>query len=291
MKLRSVRRFLHLSLIHIKLVKKRIRIAQRLGVDLGEMKEWYLEYQIHKNRPGLLGDISSLLGMLSINIVSINGLEDRRRGMLIRSSSDDQIERFRAILDTIDNITVKKFREPRVRDRLAIRHGRYIERDADDKKTFRFVRDELGLLVDFMAELFKKNEHYLVGIRGMPRVGKTESVVAASVCANKRWSFISSTLLRQTVRSQLGEDELSGNHIYIIDGIVSTMRATEKHRMLVNDLMNIPAVKVIEHPDIFIRETEYTLEDFGCIIELRNEENEEINYDVVESGFSSFDIS
>ena len=27
-----------------------------------EKKEWYLEYEIQKNRPGLLGDISSLLG-------------------------------------------------------------------------------------------------------------------------------------------------------------------------------------------------------------------------------------
>lgn len=258
---------------------------------MGEKKEWYLEYEIHKNRPGLLGDISSLLGMLSINIVTINGVEDRRRGMLILSKHDDQITRFRSILDTIDNITVRKLREPRLRDRLAVMHGRYIERDADDKKTFRFVRDELGLLVDFMAELFKKDRHYLVGIRGMPRVGKTESLVAASVCANKRWSFISSTLLRQTVRNQLADDELEEGHIYIIDGIVSMMRATEKHRMLVDDILRLPAVKVVEHPDIFVRESSYTLEDFDCIIELRNNEKEEITYEVVESGFSSFDIS
>lgn len=213
------------------------------------------------------------------------------RGMLIRSSSDDQVARFRAILYTIDSITVTKFREPRLRDRLAIRHGRYIERDADDRKTFRFIRTELGLLVDFMAELFKRREHYLVGIRGMPRVGKTESIVAASVCANKRWAFISSTLLRQTVRNHLTDEELSEDHIYIIDGIVSTMRSTEKHRNLVRDMMRLPAVKVVEHPDIFIRETEYELDDFDCIIELRNDESEEITYEVVESGFSSFDIS
>ena len=36
---------------------------------------WYLEYEIIINRPGLLGDISSLLGMLSINIVTINGID------------------------------------------------------------------------------------------------------------------------------------------------------------------------------------------------------------------------
>ncbi|WP_088105151.1 DUF3388 domain-containing protein [Halalkalibacter urbisdiaboli] len=254
-------------------------------------KEWYLEYQIHNNRPGLLGDISSLLGMLSINIVTINGVDDKNRGMLMRSKNDDQIARFRAILDTVDSIVVTKFRQPRLRDRLAIRHGRYIERDADDRKTFRFIRSELGLLVDFMAELFKQEGHFLVGIRGMPRVGKTESVVAASVCASKRWSFISSTLLRQTVRSHLAEDELSDDHIFIIDGIVSTMRATEKHRMLVRDIMRMPAVKVVEHPDIFVRETEYELDDFDCIIELRNDEGEKISYEVVESGFSSFDIS
>ena len=29
----------------------------------------------------------------------------------------------------------------------------------------------------------------------MPRVGKTESIVAGSVCAHKRWLFISSTLI------------------------------------------------------------------------------------------------
>ncbi|MCM3713260.1 DUF3388 domain-containing protein [Halalkalibacter oceani] len=258
---------------------------------MDDVKEWYLEYHIHKNRPGLLGDISSLLGMLKINIVTINGVDGMLRGMLIRSKSDDQVARFRAILETIEDIKVTKFREPRVRDRLAIRHGRYIERDADDRKTFRFIRTELGLLVDFMAELYKREGHLLVGIRGMPRVGKTESIVAASVCANKRWSFISSTLLRQTVRSQLADDELSEDHIFIIDGIVTTMRSTEKHRMLVRDIMRLPAVKVVEHPDIFVRETEYELDDFDCIIELRNDEKEEITYEVVESGFSSFDIS
>ncbi|MEK4565249.1 DUF3388 domain-containing protein [Alkalihalobacillus sp. FSL R5-0424] len=255
------------------------------------MKEWYFEYQLLENRPGILGDISSLLGMLSINIMTINGIDDSRRGMLLSSESDDQVERFKSILHTIGSVSVTKFREPRVRDRLAIRHGRYIERDAAERKTFRFIRRELGLLVDFMAELYKRDGHYLVGIRGMPRVGKTESVVAASVCANKRWSFISSTLLRQTVRSQLADDELSGDHIFIIDGIVSTMRSTEKHRTLVSEVMRQPVVKVVEHPDIFVRETEYELEDFDCIIELRNDENEKITYDVVEPGFSSFDIS
>ena len=117
-----------------------------------DRKEWYFEYEIQKNRPGLLGDISSLLGMLSINIVTINGVDEGRRGMLLKAKDYKNIERLESILSTMDTIKVIKIREPKLRDRLAVRHGRYIQRDADDKKTFRFVRDELGLLVDFMAE-------------------------------------------------------------------------------------------------------------------------------------------
>lgn len=260
-------------------------------------KEWYLEYEIQKNRPGLLGDISSLLGMLSINIVTINGVDEGRRGLLILAKDDDQIKRLESILHTMDTIKLIKLREPKLRDRLAVRHGRYIQRDADDKKTFRFVRNELGLLVDFMAELFKQEGHKLIGIRGMPRVGKTESLVAASVCANKRWLFVSSTLLKQTIRNQLIEDEYNENNLFILDGIVSTRRANERHWQLVREIMRLPSVKVIEHPDIFVQNSEYTLEDFDYIIELRNDAEEEITYEVVDhnnmfsgSDFGDFDF-
>lgn len=251
-------------------------------------KEWYMEYEINENRPGLLGEIASLLGMLRINILTINGVENRRRGMLIVSQEDEAIQRLHLILETMDVITLMKIREPKLRDRLAVRHGRYIERDEDEKKTFRFVRDELGLLVDFMAELFMKEGHRLIGIRGMPRVGKTESIVAASVCANKKWSFLSSTLLKQTMRSQLADDEMREDNIYIIDGIVSTLRGSEKHRMLVSDMMRLPSTKVVEHPDIFVRNTEYTLDDFDYIIELRNDDKQVISYEAVEQNYSSF---
>ncbi|TCT26701.1 uncharacterized protein DUF3388 [Melghiribacillus thermohalophilus] len=262
-----------------------------------EKKDWYLEYEIQYNRPGLLGDISSLLGMLSINIVTINGVEDSRRGLLLLYEKDEQIARLKSILETMDTIKLTKFRRPKLRDKLAVRHGRYIHSDVDDKKTFRFVRDELGLLVDFMAELFMKNGHRLIGIRGMPRVGKTESVVAASVCANKKWLFVSSTLLKQTIRNQLIEDEYSSENIFIIDGIVSTRRASEKHWQLVREIMRLPATKVVEHPDIFVRHTEYSLDDFDYFIELRNDNDEEITYEDVDrttfsqdDGFSMFDF-
>ncbi|SFK28310.1 Protein of unknown function [Halobacillus dabanensis] len=262
-----------------------------------EKKEWYLEYEIQYNRPGLLGDISSLLGMMKINIVTINGVENSHRGMLLLCKEEEQMTRLRSILNTMDTIKVTKLRRPKLRDRLAVRHGRYIHSDVDDKKTFRFNREDLGLLVDFMAELFMKNGHKLVGIRGMPRVGKTESVVAASVCANKRWLFVSSTLLKQTVRNQLIDEEYSEDNLYIIDGIVSAKRANEKHWQLVREIMRLPATKVIEHPDIFVQETEYTMDDFDYIIELRNNEDEEITYEPVEKpgmsmndGFSMFDF-
>ncbi|MFE8695113.1 DUF3388 domain-containing protein [Cytobacillus sp. FJAT-53684] len=259
--------------------------------------EWYLEYEIQKNRPGLLGDISSLLGMLSINIVTINGVEQGRRGLLILAKNYEQIIRLESILHTMDTIKLIKLREPKLRDRLAVRHGRYIQQDADDKKTFRFVRDELGLLVDFMAELFKQEGHKLIGIRGMPRVGKTESIVASSVCANKRWLFVSSTLLKQTIRNQLIHDEYNENNLFIIDGIVSSRRANERHWQLVREIMALPSVKVVEHPDIFVENTQYSIDDFDYIIELRHDPEEEIKYDIVnkskmfsDSEFGGFDF-
>ncbi|MYL61718.1 DUF3388 domain-containing protein, partial [Virgibacillus halodenitrificans] len=164
----------------------------------------------------------------------------------------------------------------------AVRHGKYIHRDVDDRKTIRFVRDELGILVDFMAELYKEEGHKLIGLRGMPRVGKTESVVAASVCANKRWLFVSSTLLKQTVRSKLIEGEYNTDNIYIIDGVVSKRRANEQHWQLIREVMQLPAIKVVEHPDIFVQSTEYNIDDFDYIIELRSHEDEKITYEPLE---------
>lgn len=259
--------------------------------------EWYLEYEIQTNRPGLLGDISSLLGMLSINIVMINAVENGKRGMLILSKYDEHVTRLKSILQTMDTIQLTKLRKSKLRDRLAVRHGRYIHRDNADRKIIRFVRDELGLLVDFMAELYKSEGHKLIGVRGMPRVGKTESVVAASVSANKRWIFVSSTLLKQTVRNQLIKGEYSPDNIYIIDGVVSKRGANEKHWQLIREIMQLPAVKVVEHPDVFVQSTEYDLNDFDYIIELRSHEGEEITYEDVEkdqmnpyNGFSMFDF-
>ncbi|WOV86058.1 DUF3388 domain-containing protein [Sporosarcina oncorhynchi] len=246
------------------------------------MGEWYVEYEVQVNRPGLLGDIASLLGMLRVNITTINGVDGGHRGMLVRTENDDQIKRFELIASTMETIQVKKIREPKLRDILAVRHGRYIQRDLDDRKTFRFVRSELGVLVDFMAELFKQDGHKLIGIRGMPRVGKTESVVAASVCANKKWIFLSSTMIKQTVRSNLAGDEFSNDNIFILDGIVTRKSGDERHMQLVREMMNMPTIKVVEHPDMFVQHSEYDVEDFDYIIELRTDPDEEITYEMME---------
>ncbi|GGH18041.1 DUF3388 domain-containing protein [Paenibacillus segetis] len=244
-----------------------------------KQKQWYMEYKIHKNRPGLLGDIASMLGMLEVNILTINGVEGETRGMLIESNDDEKIALIGNMLSKVDSITVTAFRSPRLVDLLAVRHGRYINRDSDDQKTFRFTRDELGLLVDFLGEVLKRDGHQVIGLRGMPRVGKTESIIAGSVCAMKRWTFVSSTLLRQTVRSQLSEDEINPHNVFIIDGIISTLRTNEKHHQLLQEIMSMPSTKVIEHPDVFIKETSYEYDDFDIIIELRNNPEEEIVYD------------
>ena len=78
------------------------------------MGEWYFEYEIQVNRPGLLGDIASLLGMLRVNIVTINGVDEGRRGMLLKAEKDESIERFISIVSTMENINVTKFRDAEI---------------------------------------------------------------------------------------------------------------------------------------------------------------------------------
>jgi len=238
---------------------------------------WYLEYEIQKNRPGVLGGISSLIGILAINILTINGIEHNRRGMLMKVDDPQKVEMLAQLLNQMESIHVTALRQPKVTDRLAIRHGQFIR--SDDDNVYRFTRNEIGILVDFMGELFKKKGHQLIGIRGNPRVGKTESIVASSVYANKRWLVISSTLLKQTVRDRLHHHEISENQVYIIDGMVSTHRATDEHRFLLQEVLSLQATKVVEHPDVLVRMTDLSIKDFDCIIELRNDPNEEIVYE------------
>ncbi len=243
------------------------------------MEEWYFEYSIDRDRIGLLGDVASVLGMLSINITKLSGVEERTRGFLLQTDDSSRIESLRILLQDVDNIRVTALRKPTLLDHLALRHGRLIENGQGGGNTYRFTRDALGVLVDFMGEHLKAPGHQVMGIRGMPRVGKTESIVAASVYAGKRWTFLSSTLLKQTLRTDLDEEEFAAdNHVYIIDGIVSTMRGNEEHMRLLRKILRLDAPKVIEHPDLFVHNTEYGWKTFDRIIELRNQPDEEITY-------------
>ena len=44
-----------------------------------------------------------------------------------------KVNRFEHIINELSEIEITKLRVPELRDRLAVRHGRYIEQDADDK--------------------------------------------------------------------------------------------------------------------------------------------------------------
>ncbi len=245
--------------------------------------ELYFQYRIRRNRPGLLGDIASLLGMLGFNIMQLASVSEHRRGFLLLTDRQDSIEALKIMLGSIEDVELDALRTPALRDRLALRHGRFIERSDSETKTYRFVRDELGVLVDFMGELLKRPGRQVIGLRGQPRVGKTESIVAASVYANKRWFFVSSTLLKQTIlRSLPPDDFISDQFVYIIDGAVSSFRGDEGHQRCVDDVLRFSAPIVIEHPDIFVRHSRYNWDLFDYVIELRRDPDEEIQYDQYE---------
>src|SRR5699024_9709782 len=109
-----------------------------------------------------------------------------------------------------------KIRKPTITDRLTLRHGRFIKRAEENKNIFSFTRDEISIIVDFLAILFDIDDTFLIGVRGMPRVGKTESVVAGSVSAGDKWLFLSSTMLKQTERTSLHKQEYDKGNVYII---------------------------------------------------------------------------
>jgi hypothetical protein len=245
--------------------------------------EVYFQYKILKDRPGLLGDIASLMGMLGFNILQLGGVSETGRGFLLRTNRPDSIDVLRDMIENLEDVQLTALRTPSLRDRISLRHGRFIERSDCETRTYRFVRDELGVLVDFLGEMLKRPGRRIIGVRGQPRVGKTESIVAASVYANKRWTFISSTLLRQTLLTELPQETwMADNLVFIIDGAVSTLRGNECHLNLVDEVLGMPVPIVIEHPDIFIKRSRYGYDLFDLIIELRRETDEQILYEAYE---------
>ncbi|MDN8870067.1 DUF3388 domain-containing protein, partial [Staphylococcus aureus] len=76
---------------------------------------------------------------------------------------------------------------------------------------------------------------------------------------HKRWLFISSNLIKQTVRSSLIKGEYVANHVYIIDGAVTAREYNPKHQELVNEDITLPSIKVVEHQDLFVETRTITM--------------------------------
>jgi hypothetical protein len=249
-----------------------------------------MEYVIHKDRPGLLGDVATFLGLMGVNITMINGIASHKRGLLLSCSDPSRVVTLKNAMARASNIELTAFRRPNFIDRINLKHGKIVRHDPDKPDTYAFVRDELGMLVDFLGELLSKQKP-IIGLRGMPRVGKTEASIASCVHANKKWVLVSSTLMRQVMRRSLLEDEKHSDCVYIIDGIVSGIRGTKEHKELVLEVLESPVPKIIEHPDIFLRELELDPGFLDYTLELRRSENEIIDYQLVSQSFSAFDIS
>jgi len=89
-------------------------------------------------------------------------------------------------------------------------------------------------------------------------------------------------MIKQTIRHQLMGDEFNENNIFILDGAVTRRSTDERHQQLVREMMRVPAIKVVEHPDLFVQHSEYKIEDFDYIIELRHHPDEVITYEIIE---------
>jgi len=261
------------------------------------MKRWpnqtenllYLEYDIQQNKPGLLGAVTTLIGMLDLNILSVSGIGLTRRGLLLQVQSETKVRALHEALIEVGAIKVTAFRPPTLTDRIALRHGKRLAMTETNPPTYRFVREDLGVLVDFLGDTLVDGGNHVIGIRGMPRVGKTEAAIAACVYANKRWILLSSTIIRQTIRTELLLDE-SENSIFLIDGITSTTRGNNEHWALIQEVLQMPTLKIIEHPDVFLRDGRLEV-DFDFIIEIRHHEDDLIRIEEISMSFTAFDLS
>lgn len=227
--------------------------------------------------------------MLDLNILAVTSIGQTRRGLLLEAHSDTKIRTLQEALLQVAAIKVTAFRRPTLLDRIALRHGKRLDMAELNPPTYRFVREELGVLVDFLGDTLLEGGNLLIGIRGMPRVGKTEAMIAACVYANKKWILLSSTLLRQTLRTKLLLEE-SENSVFLIDGITSSSRGDDNHWMLLERVITIPTPKIIEHPDVFIRDGRLNVH-LDLIIEIRHHADDLIRIEDITTGFSAFDLS
>jgi len=232
--------------------------------------------------------VTTLIGMLDLNILSVSGIGLTRRGLLLQVQSETKVRALHEALIEVGAIKVTAFRPPTLTDRIALRHGKRLAMTETNPPTYRFVREDLGVLVDFLGDTLVDGGNHVIGIRGMPRVGKTEAAIAACVYANKRWILLSSTIIRQTIRTELLLDE-SENSIFLIDGITSTTRGNNEHWALIQEVLQMPTLKIIEHPDVFLRDGRLEV-DFDFIIEIRHHEDDLIRIEEISMSFTAFDL-
>ncbi len=238
------------------------------------METLYMEYKIIKNRPGLLGDLASLLGLLQINIKTIASIENYYRGLLLEIKEPEVKERLLNALGAVKELELTGLRTPQLEDFLALKHGKKVSsRFKED--SYLFSRQDLELLIDFLSFYIINNEEILIGIKGSPRIGKTETAIAATVHSNKHWKLLSTTLLRQTTLTSVPENILNSKTVFIIDAITTFRRASADHVRFIREFLNKPLLKIIEHPEFLIRETTISYKDFDLLVELTEDINED----------------
>ncbi|WP_420359548.1 DUF3388 domain-containing protein, partial [Bacillus altitudinis] len=114
---------------------------------------------MHLSHPALLADISSLIPILSINILTINPLHLSTPPILLPSHHTHQINPLQSILNTIQTIKLTKLTHPKLPHPLPLPHQRYIHPHPHHKNTFPFQTHHLPLLLHFIPQLFKKQPH------------------------------------------------------------------------------------------------------------------------------------
>lgn len=253
------------------------------------MDKWYLEYSIEKDKFGLLGEVASLIGMLKLNIIKVNGIDQVKRGFLLEIDNTAKVAVLRNVLSMIEHIKLTALRPATLLDEISLRHGSSISVSVEKCSIYRFSRDEIGLLVDFMGEMMKKGP-LIIGLRGMPRVGKSEAAIASCVNSNKHWILISATIFQTVIRTNLTEEEKGLECVYLIDGIISAFKGGEAHKKLIQEVIRLPRPKIIEHPDILIEQGVLNEDDIDVIVEIRKHADEVISYDKMKTNFISFDM-
>lgn len=265
------------------------------------METWYLEYAIRRDRPGLLGDVATLLGMLGVNIEAVRSLPGGGRAFLLRGHGPD-LRLAGQALQGVADIQIVAVRPPLPADLVTLRHGQKLQpqlasgQDGGGVPFFSFVRSELGVLVDFMAQEIADGPRggrasLVIGIRGQPKVGKTEAAIAACVSANRPWVMISGTIFRLVARSHLLDGEKGRDCVYLLDAAASLRAPGQDHKALVQALWRGSQTKLVEHPDLFVREGWAQWEDFDFLVELRRCPEEAIEPENISTSIRSFDVS